>query len=207
MALSTFDELKTAIADFLNRDDLTATIPTFIALAEAEMNRRLRHWRMEVRATLSTNDQYNELPTGWLEAVRLSVNTSDGIKPLRLLSQRDIQDKRRADADVAGEPEGYAITDGGYELYPAPDATYSIETLYFARFTALSDAAPSNWLLTYHPAAYLYGALKHSAPYLQEDQRMAVWAALFETEIMQIDEANSAARHSGTGLRIRMGSV
>ena len=39
MALSTYDELKASIADFLNRDDLTSVIPDFIKLAETGMNR------------------------------------------------------------------------------------------------------------------------------------------------------------------------
>ena len=51
MALTTYAELKTAIGDFLNRDDLTSVAPDFISLAEADINRRVRHWRMEGRAT------------------------------------------------------------------------------------------------------------------------------------------------------------
>ena len=39
MALGTFTELKDAIADWLDRSDLTARIPDFIALAEARINR------------------------------------------------------------------------------------------------------------------------------------------------------------------------
>ena len=39
MTITTYATLKTAIADFLNRDDLTSVIPTFIALAEADMQR------------------------------------------------------------------------------------------------------------------------------------------------------------------------
>jgi hypothetical protein len=45
MALTTYAELKTSIADFLNRDDLTSAIPDFITLAEADMQRRVKHWR------------------------------------------------------------------------------------------------------------------------------------------------------------------
>ena len=37
MALTTYTELKAAIADWLNRSDLTSQIPDFITLAEAEM--------------------------------------------------------------------------------------------------------------------------------------------------------------------------
>ena len=50
MAISTFTELKASIANFLNRDDLTATIPDFISLAESSINNEIRHWRMEKRA-------------------------------------------------------------------------------------------------------------------------------------------------------------
>ena len=51
MPITTYTELKAAIADFLNRDDLSAVVPTFISLAEADIQRRVRHWRMEKRST------------------------------------------------------------------------------------------------------------------------------------------------------------
>ncbi len=41
MALDTYSGLKTTIADYLNRDDLTSAIPSFITLAEAKFNRKL----------------------------------------------------------------------------------------------------------------------------------------------------------------------
>ena len=44
MALNTFTALKASIADYLNRDDLTAVIPDFITLAESQINREVRHW-------------------------------------------------------------------------------------------------------------------------------------------------------------------
>ncbi len=43
MALTYYTGLKTSIADFLNRDDLTSVIPDFVALAEAQINRDVRH--------------------------------------------------------------------------------------------------------------------------------------------------------------------
>ena len=66
MSISTFAELKSSIADFLNRDDLTSVIPTFIKLAEADINRNVRHWRMENRATAEVDSQYSAIPTDLL---------------------------------------------------------------------------------------------------------------------------------------------
>ena len=42
MALGTYSELKTSIANYLNRDDLTAVIPDFITLTENRLDRELR---------------------------------------------------------------------------------------------------------------------------------------------------------------------
>lgn len=41
MSISTYAELKTAIANFLARTDLTEQIPNFIQLAEARLSREL----------------------------------------------------------------------------------------------------------------------------------------------------------------------
>ena len=62
MALTTFAELKSSIADFLDRDDLTNVITDFITLAEADMNRKVRHWRQEARTSQTINEQYEDLP-------------------------------------------------------------------------------------------------------------------------------------------------
>ena len=50
MAISTYTELQTAVANWLDRDDLTARIPEFIALTEARFNRLLRVRSMETEA-------------------------------------------------------------------------------------------------------------------------------------------------------------
>ena len=54
MAIATYTDLQTSIANFLARSDLTAQIPDFIALAEASMSRELETRSQEKRATAST---------------------------------------------------------------------------------------------------------------------------------------------------------
>lgn len=53
--------LKITIAKFLNRDDLTDMIPTFIELAEARINRIIRNRNMEYRVTAVIDKQFSIL--------------------------------------------------------------------------------------------------------------------------------------------------
>lgn len=199
MAL-TYSTLKTAIADTLNRDDLTSQIPTFILLAEASINRDVRHWQMEKRSTATFDERYEPLPTDWLETIRVSIS---GKRQLDLLSQAKMMEMRELNNDTAGQPAFYSHSASQLELYPTPDAAYDATLIYVSRVTALSDAAPSNWLLSEAPDVYLYGSLLHSAPYLQEDARLAVWQNLYASSVQALNAASNAGTFSGTGLAIR----
>ena len=58
MAITTYAELQSAVADFQNRDDLTSVIPTFISLAEAQMQRVIRHHKMMNRAEAEIENRF-----------------------------------------------------------------------------------------------------------------------------------------------------
>lgn len=202
MTITTYATLKSAVADWLNREDLTSVIPSFIALAEADINRNLRHYRMEKRSTAPVDTQYSALPADWIETIRIQI--SGDPSRIELVSNAALADMRYSRADRAGKPTHYAHTAGGLELFPTPDDEYTIEIVYFGSVPALSDVATTNWLLTAAPDVYLYGALTQSAPYLKDDQRAAVWAGLYQNAINSLNSASEQARHSGTGLRLRI---
>jgi hypothetical protein len=204
MAITTYSELKTAIADFLNRDDLTSAIPNFIALAEADFNRKIRHWRMEGRSTATIQSQYSAIPQDWLETIRFNIATANGTQRLKLASHADMAERRLLDNDTTGTPEKYAMVGDEFELYPTPDGSYTADLLYYKKTDALSDSNTTNWVLTNHPDAYLYTALVHSAPYLNEDQRATTWAALSQSAVDSINQESKSAKYSGTGLRMKM---
>jgi len=202
MAITTYAELKTAIANWLNRDDLTSVIPDFISLAEADMDRKVRHWRMEQRATAEFDSRYTTLPTDFMEAVRLHLDVDE--RPIELVTPLALQSRRRSGADTTGRPQYYAIIAGQIEVWPTPDATYTGELYYYQRNSGLSDSNTSNWILQYFPDAYLYGALMHSAPYLIDDQRTTVWASLYQSAIDGINRNNEKAKFGGSGLRMQV---
>lgn len=71
MALNTYSNLKTSIANYLNRSDLTSYIPDFIRLAEVRMNKELRVREQEKTDTSITTvagTQSYSLPTNFIEA-------------------------------------------------------------------------------------------------------------------------------------------
>jgi len=205
MSITTYTELKAALADWLLRDDLTAVLPTFISLAEADINRRVRHWRMEERATLSISGQFTDLPAGFLEVAMLTLSSSRPVR-MELISRGEMQDRREINADTTGVPQYYALTGGQIEVYPTPNDTYSANLVYIAAPTALSDANADNWLLTYHPDIYLYGALLQAAPYLKDDERVGLWGGLFNAAIEAANVASDKARFSGTTPRLKIRS-
>tara|TARA_R110000824_G_scaffold241516_2_gene430249 strand:- start:129 stop:755 length:627 start_codon:yes stop_codon:yes gene_type:complete len=204
MALNTFTALKASIADFLNRDDLTAVIPDFISLAEAQINRDVRHWKMEARSSgqQSSGDEYMQIPADWVETIRLHL-TGTGTTVVNLVSRDSMADKRSAQEDTAGTPIMYTHADGQFQLYPTPSTDTDFELLYFQKIPSLISNS-DNWLLLEAPDVYLYGALLHSAPYLAEDQRVAVWAQMYSASIQRLNEVSEDARFSGSGLKLKV---
>ena len=203
MAITTYAELKSSIADFLNRDDLTATVSDFITLAETNMQRQVRHWRQEKRSTATIDTQYSAIPADFLEDIRFYI-TSGTTSPLEKISQFQLIERKFTASNTAGIPRYYALTAGELEVYPRPDGAYTAELYYYSRIPELSDSVTTNWLLDYFPDAYLYGSLMHSAPYLKEDARLTTWAALYQSAIDAINESGDAAKFGGSGRRMKI---
>jgi len=206
MAITTYAELKASLADWLLRDDLTAVIPTFISLAEAQMNRGLSHWRQETRSEAEIDARYSDLPADWLSPIRLSVSTTNGPAELEPMSYSTMLDERTRSADVVGVPKYYSISAGSLELYPTPSGTFDVTMLYRGTVPALTDSATTNWLLTYAPDAYLYGSLLQAAPYLSDDARIGVWGSLYENAITGLNADSDKAKHGGSGQRMKIRS-
>lgn len=201
MSITDYSSLKSNVATWLNREDLTASIPTFIQFAEAQIARKLRHYQQEKRATVALDSRYTALPADFVQPVRLHVT---GKGPLTLTGQEDLQKRRDQADDTGGTPLFYAIVGGEIEVFPSPDTAYTLEMSYFGTIDSLSDVTTTNWLLTLAPDVYLYGALMQTAPFLMDDNRIAVWGALFQSGIDDLNLASKRAKHGGGGLKMRV---
>jgi len=202
MALSTYAELKTSIGDWLNRSDLSATIPDFISLAEAQIERTLRTRQMIVRANASFDSEYGTVPADFLETKSLKLTSTNPIKPLEFLTMDDM-DQARSQYTASGKPRFFTVVGNQFRIAPTPDSTYTAELIYFAKLTKLSNSVASNWLLASSPDIYLYGALLQAAPYLQDDARIQTWATLYERALNDLRTADDRASTSGGVLLTR----
>ena len=203
MSITTYTNLQSSVADWLLRDDLTAVIPSFISLAEANLNRDARHWRMEKRSTATLDSQYSSLPADFLEPIRLSI-TSGTTSELQIVSQPDMVDLRARSTNTSGVPRYYAMTAGEIEVVPSPSGDFRLEMTYFARLPALSDSNADNWILTYYPDAYLYATLLQAAPYLKDDERVGLWKSLYDGAVAGIIADGVRAKFGGSGLRMKI---
>jgi hypothetical protein len=201
MAISTYAELKTAVANWLDRDDLTDRIPEFIALAEARFNRVLRLRSMEAKYTANTvADQRNlALPTGYIQMRNFQVNTS----PITTLSYvtPEIYD-RLWGGSTSGTPKFYTILADEISLGPIPASVQEVEMLFYKKFTNLSGSATTNSLLTDSPDLYLYGAMLEAEPFIMNDERVPLWAAALDRAVSDMQEQDNKDRHSGSALRV-----
>jgi len=129
MAITTYSELKSAVADWLNRDDLTSVVPSFVSLAEADLDRKVRHWRMESRATAQLDTQYSAVPADWVQTIRFGI-TDGRTAPLVLMSQAEMLDRRAQRGNEQGQPTHYAMSAGQIEVFrrPTPPTTSSSST-------------------------------------------------------------------------------
>ena len=197
MAIDNYGQLKSALADWLMRDDLTSVIPTFVTLAHKSLNRQVRVRQMMKRAVAEVDSQFSVLPADFLEMRNIQLNNSVP-SPLQHITAEQMDEYRYANNNVAGRPGYYAIVGESIELYPTPNAAYNMEMAYYSKIPALSDDSSSNWLLLKAPDAYLYGALVQAAPYLKEDERIQVWSMLHEKALTELRDEEERARFMGT---------
>jgi hypothetical protein len=206
MALSTFTELKEAVADWLDRSDLTARIPDFIALAEARINRELRIRPMEVRSTMYTtvDQQYFNLPGGYIQMRNIQLNTNP-TTPLEYITPEMLD--RLYGSSTTGKPRAYTLIGDEIQLAPIPDSAYQLEMAFYEKFTPLGDGSAgtvtSNWLTANAPDVLLYGALMEAEPFIKNDERIPVWLNGYSNAIDKLQQQDQRDRHSGSAMRVR----
>ena len=203
MAFTNYSALKTTIANYLGRTDLTSQIPDFITLAETRLQRELRTRPMlkSATATMTSGDNTVGLPTDFLEMRDLYIQGNPRM-PVSYMSPSAFT--RNARAEDGGKCIDYTILGSEMAFAPIPDAPYVLEMLYYYKPTVLSDTNSSNVFLANYPDALLYGALAQAEPYLMNDARLATWASLYANTIELITTSDDSSEYNGVPLQMKL---
>lgn len=204
MPLASYSELTAEIDFWLNRADLSARVPTFIALFEARMNRMLRVPQMETIATQPTTANISSytLPSDCV-GVREVYLDEDADTVLAPMTPAQL----RAYSSLSGAPAAYTITGEKLVLAPVPSSTNTLAIDYYRAIPALSSDNTTNWLLTDYPDAYLWGALCMAEAYLKDDERVGVWKSAWDECLAEIERDANRRRTPASPLAMRPGVV
>lgn len=172
MSLTNYADLQTSVATWLQRSDLTATIPDFISLFEACANRRLRVRQQETTAELTPASGTVALPGDYLSWRRLTwtgtpTREMDYVEPSWLQSAFP--------SSPVDLPSVFTIEGGNIILRPVDATNTVLEFVYFAKIPALSSGP--NWLMTAHPDLYLFGTLVEAQAYAVNADTAVLWKA------------------------------
>jgi hypothetical protein len=195
MALSTYAELKTAVATWCRRTDLTTQIVDFVKLAESQIRRDVRCRAMEtlVSGTLAA-DEVLAQPTRFLEARRLTVNGD----------VYEYVDTGTYSTLSSWDSQELKFTNVGTDIYILNGLTGDDYTLlYWQGFAAFSADSDTNWLLTNAPEIYLSGALQQAGIFLSDDEMMAKHAAIYQVSVKNLKSTEQRSQYSGSRLEVR----
>jgi len=198
VAINTYSNLQASVATWLFREDLTALIPDFIALAESRINRDLR--LREFEATATGSGASFAMPSDAVSITRVAVQTSDGrmkVLPYAAPAQQSLY------APGSGEePQAFAVLANVVTFLP-PSSSASWELLYYPSIPALTNAAPTNWLLTRAPDIYLFATLMEAEPYLYNEERLPMWQKKYMEGVTSMMAADERQQFPQAGLQMR----
>ena len=194
MAITTYGELQAAAANWLVRADLTTRIPEFIALAEARLNRTLRARLAEVEVSLSSTPgaRFVLLPAGFTEPLALWIVLGGARKAMRAA-----QPSILPVVPTPGQPSRWSV-DGATLAFDRPcDQVYGLVLRMLAKFS-LSNAAPTNALLSDYPDAYLYATLAEAGPFLRDAELADTFEGRLQRVISEINAKDARTRPAPT---------
>lgn len=215
MAIDTYDKLQAAVADTVNRDDLSADVTTFspaqidgavkrsIAFAEATIRRDIAsrggNKNMETVSnslTTTAGQETVSLPSDFGSA-RVFALTGSTYTVLEFVDANTLFSQYPS--TTTGQPEKYTLVGSNTAyLRPVPDTAYTLRLIYSAALPSLSSSQTTNWLLTNHPDIYIGAAMLELCIYLENDDRLQFWKGYYDQKMNDLMGDDRETRWAAT---------
>lgn len=184
MALANYTELSTDLVKWAeDRGDVDSdVISTCIRLAEAHLNREIRHTEMLTTTDLTPASGAVTIPSGCVGVYSVIEKTT----PRRVLEYHG-KDYLESKYDTTASGLACAYTVTGRTVSMAPRPSNDIEFTYYAAIPGL-EANSTNWLMDDHPDIYMSACQVEIYRYLKMDADLQIEAQRLQA---MIDELNS----------------
>lgn len=201
----TYTDLQNDIVSWLENDELTAKVTTFISLAEFKINRELRAVEMESIATqaLSAVSEFINLPTDNIKLRNLYIDNGGVPKKIPYITPIQMSLWATDANDKDGNPRAYTIIGQQVKFPGIPGNTNNAIFEYIAKEPELSVLYNSNWITNNAYDLILYGSLAEAESWLINDDRVVLWKTMFQEILDKMNTAADEARFSGDDLRMR----
>jgi hypothetical protein len=181
----TYDSLLQDVRRYLERgftakDDgiVYEQLPRLVTLGERRIARELKiqGFIRAITTPLQVGVAVYLKPDRWRDTVSMTINGT----PIFARSYEYCRNYWPDEAQTA-RPEFYADYDYQHWLLaPTPDATDTLEILYYEQPRFLDDEFQTNWLTQYTPDLLLYATLLEATPFLKKDERIQTWQAMYD---------------------------
>lgn len=198
--IQNYDDLVSAVAKFIKRQDLTTMIPIFVQMAEEYF------------------DNYDDLIEVNARRAQFVYTPSDAVFPAPSDMRQSIQAYmfgRPLDFFPIGYASQYAggnvpIIANGWQII-GDTISLSVPQLgvfyldYYKALEGLSDTNESNWLLEDSPTAYLSGTLHEAFSYMRDIEKASYWLQKRDAAIQTYVDNDKSSRFPAGQLTIRAG--
>jgi hypothetical protein len=202
MAITTFAELKTAIASWMDvsTSDVSSVIDDLVMVGEKRIFRETRTRDMEEALSSAIASGVIALPTSY---VALKFAYIDGT-PTQKLERRSAEwiYETYPSRSSSGKPKFIAREGTNFIFGPYADSSYTVKGVYYKRLAVLSSSA--NALFLANPDLYLFACLAESEIVLGRDSRIPIWESKFKTILDRVNGEDKAEDQSGSTLQMRV---
>ncbi len=191
-----YSTLKTTVADWLNRDNMSTQIGYFINIAMRKIENSPKHnfkyMRSYATGTLSDGDYVLAYPTRYKAIQAFYVqDTSDAYRLMKKNVLAYALSVYPYISDYKSFPEIAADDDANdqFLIRPTVDDTYTYNLYYYAYSAELSADGDTNWWTDNYWEILMYRALHEGCMYIKDVQEAQVWMAKYQEAFDDIIDA------------------
>jgi len=192
--INNYGDLKEKTALWLNRTNLTDSLPDFVRLAETTIRRDVRTRVQEIYLSDTATDATIPSPDLLLDVRRLVVAGR---------RKTYITPDDYADLDAASSQADHftIIGESIYVLGGTTGAAYTM--LYWKAFEAFVEDTDSNWLLQNAPEVYLWASCKEGAEFLKDFEAADRFQGKYNAAAAALNSSEKNMRYSGSSMVVR----